>query len=75
MSSNDPSCETIQIKPVAVHSSCLTKVPCPCAGWLRHEDAGGRVYARETNGQDFPSDGQEYGRQALTRGIHRGNIF
>jgi hypothetical protein len=65
----------VQINPVLVHSPCLTEVARPCAGWLRHEDAGGRVHAGETHGQDLSSDGQEYGRQALTRGIHRGKFL
>jgi hypothetical protein len=60
---------------VLVHLPCLTEVARPCAGWLRHEDAGGRVHAGETHGQDLSSDGQEYGRQALARGIHRGKFL
>ena len=35
------------------------------------EDAGRRVNARETHGQDFPSDGQELGRTSVAGGVHR----
>lgn len=36
------------------------------------EDARGRVDAGEAHRQDLPADGQEQGRQAVARGVHRG---
>jgi len=39
-------------------------------GGFGHEDAGGRVDAGEEDRQDFPSDGQEHGRQIVARRIY-----
>ena len=41
-------------------------------GWVGYENARGWVDSREENGQDFPANGQEHGRQTLTRGVYWG---
>lgn len=41
-------------------------------GRLGDEDARGREHAGEADGQDFPADGPEQGRQIEPRGVYRG---
>ena len=42
----------------------------PPPGWFGHENARGRVHAREEDGQDLPPDGQEHGRKTLPRRVY-----
>lgn len=41
-------------------------------GRLGDENAGGREHPREANGQNFPPDGPQQGRQTQFGGVHRG---
>lgn len=41
-------------------------------GWVSDEDARGREHTGEADGQDFPADGPEQGRQIEPRGVYRG---